>query len=122
MFLIPIFSLNVFFHYKNKGNINYYLNGVNQLSKSLKVSKKLADNPEIKAHYKELSFFKRIDLIKFKAEFIGFDRYTKNEYTFLLWFPIELIKIQFNLEYIIFLASSIPLLKKRRVLKKCFFL
>ncbi|PCH54344.1 MAG: DNA mismatch repair protein MutS [Flavobacteriaceae bacterium] len=120
LFLIPIFSLNVFFHYKNKGNINYYLNGVNQLSKSLKVSKKLANSPEIKAHYNDLSFLKKIDLIKFKTEFIGFDKYAKNEYTFLLWFPIELIKIQFNLEYIIFFSFIDSIIKEKESIEKMF--
>ncbi|MDD3723238.1 MAG: hypothetical protein PHW92_12300 [Lutibacter sp.] len=120
LFLIPIFSLNVFFHYKNKGNINYYLNGVNQLSKSLKISKKLANNPEIKVHYNDLSFLNKIDLIKFKTEFIGFDKYVKNEYTFLIWFPIELLKIQFNLEYIIFFSFIDSIIKEKESIEKMF--
>ncbi len=120
LFLIPIFSLNVFFHYKNKGNINYYLNGVNELSKSLKVSKKLANNPEISAHYKDLSFLKKIDLIKFKTEFIGFDNYVKNEYAFLIWFPIELIKIQFNLEYIVFFSFIDSIIREKESIEKMF--
>lgn len=120
LFLIPIFSLNVFFHYKNKGNINYYLNGVNQLSKSLKVSKKLASSPEIKAYYTDLSFLNKIDLIKFKTEFIGFEKYVKNEYTFLLWFPIELIKIQFNLEYILFFSFIDSIIKEKESIEKMF--
>lgn len=120
LFLIPIFSLNVFFHYKNKGNINYYLNGVNQLSKSLKVSKKLAEIPEIKSHYKDFSFLKKIDLIKFKTEFVGFDKYVKNEYTFIIWFPIELLKIQFNLEYIIFFSFIDSIIKEKDSIEKMF--
>lgn len=120
LLLIPIFSLNVFFHYKNKGNINYYLNGVNQLSKSLKVSKNLGNSPEIKEHYNDLSFLKKIDLIKFKTEFIGFDKYVKNEYAFLLWFPIELLKIQFNLEYIIFFNFIDSVIKEKKSIEKMF--
>jgi len=42
--LIPIFSVNLIFHYKNKQNVNYYLSAINQLSKSLKVSKTLVSN------------------------------------------------------------------------------
>jgi len=120
LFLIPIFTLNVFFHLKNKGNISYYLNGVNQLSKSLKVSKKLANYPEIKSHYDDLSFIKKIDLIKFKTEFIGFDKFLKNEYAFILWFPIELLKIQFNLEYIIFFSFIDSITKEKDSIEKMF--
>lgn len=104
LLLIPIFIVNLFFHYRNKGNIGYYLDGVNQLSKCLKVCKKIAEIPEIKSHYKDFSFIKKVSNIQLKTEFVKFDKLANNEYAFLFWFPIELIKILFNLEYLIFFS------------------
>jgi len=120
LLLIPIFMVNLFFHYKNKGNINYYIDGVTQLSKCLKVSEKLAENPEIKSHYKDLSFIKKVSSIQLKSEFIGFDNQLKNEYAFIFWFPIELIKILFNLEYIIFFSFIDSITKEKKSLEKMF--
>ena len=120
LLLILIFTLNIFFHYKNKGNINYYLNGIDQLSKSLKVCKTLVNNPEIKEHYNDLSFLKKIDLIKVKSEFIGFDKYLKNEYALIFWFPVELIKIQFNLEYLMFFSFIDSIIKEKENIEKMF--
>lgn len=120
LFLVLIFTLNVFFHLKNKVNINYYLNGVNQLSKSLKVSKKLADYVEIKSHFNDFSFINKISSIKLKTEFIGVDNFFKNEYAFFLWFPIEIIKIQFNLEYILFFSFIDSITKEKESIEKMF--
>lgn len=120
LLLIPIFMANLFFHYKNKGNINYYLDGVSQLSKCLKVCKKLAEIPEIKRRKNNLSFIKKVSAIQLKSEFIGFDNYLKNEYAFIFWFPIELIKILFNLEYIIFFSFIDSITKEKESLNNMF--
>lgn len=120
LLLIPIFMVNLFFHYKNKGNINYYMDGVTQLSKCLKVSEKLAEIPEIKSHYKDVSFVNKVSAIQLKSEFIGFDNYLKNEYAFIFWFPIELVKILFNLEYIIFFSFIDCITTEKDSLEKMF--
>ena len=86
LLLIPIFSVNLFFHYKNKHSVAYYLNGVTQLSRTLKVSQKLAKNPEIAAFFKDISFIENMKAIKFKTEFIAFEKNVTDEYLFFFWF------------------------------------
>ena len=104
LFLLPVFFINTVFHYKNKENITYYLSGVNQLSKALKVGKELASNDEIKYHFTDLSFIKKVSIIQTKTEFIGFENHLANEYALPLWLLIEIIKIQFMAEYIVFFS------------------
>jgi MutS-like protein len=120
LFLIPITSLNLFFHLKNKGNIICYMNAVNQLSKSFRVSKKLANYSEIKLKYDDFSFLKKISIIKFKSEFIGFENFLRNEFDILLAFPIELIKILFNIEYIIFFSFIDSITQEKDNIEKLF--
>jgi len=119
--LILIFAVNLFFHYKNKGNISYYLDGVTQLSKCLKVSQKLAKFPEIASHYNNFLFLTKVSSIQLKTEFIGFDKLAKNEYTFIFWFPIELLKILFNLEYLIFFSFIDAINKQKESIEKMYF-
>jgi hypothetical protein len=100
--LLPIFIVNTFFHYKNKGVIKYYLVAINELAKSIGVAKKLANNIEIKDHFVNYSFLNKLSPIQKKANFIRFESLSENDFTTILWAIIEIIKIQFNLESIIF--------------------
>ena len=118
--LIPIFIVNTFFHYRNKQNINYYISGVKQLSVGLHVSKKLAQSSEIRSYFKDFSFIKKLDFIKFKTEFIAFEKKLDNEFAFLFWFIIELIKILFNIEYIIFFSFIDSINKEKDSIENMF--
>ncbi|TXD59116.1 hypothetical protein ES044_10810 [Polaribacter sp. IC066] len=82
LFILPIFCVNSVFHYKNKGNVNYYLQGVSELSKSLKVAKKLSKIEAIKTYHKDVAFIKKINAIMLKVEFIGFEKNLNNEWAF----------------------------------------
>ncbi len=104
LLLIPILAVNSFFHYRNKDNINYYVNGVKQLSIALTVSKNLAQKDAFQPFFKDVSFIKKIDAIRLKTEFIAFEKKLDNEFAAISWFLIELVKIQFNIEYIIFFS------------------
>ncbi len=120
LLLLPIFSLNLFFHYKNKGNINYYIDGVSQLSKSLKVSKKLAQIPALNAQFKNTTFIEKINAIKLKTEFISFDNYLNNEFIAIWWFLTELFKIAFNLEIIVFFSFIDAINKEQKSIEAMF--
>lgn len=113
LFLLPLFCVNSVFHYKNKDNINYYINGVSQLTKALKVSKKLLSFDGLKAHFEEVSFIKHVESIQLKTELIRFEKGLANEYAFLFWFPIELVKIQFNLELLVFYSFIEDITKEK---------
>lgn len=120
LLLIPVFSVNLFLHYKNKHNVAYYLNGVTQLSRTLKVSKKLAKNPEIVAHFKDLSFINDMKTIKFKTEFIAFEKNVSDEYLFFFWFLAEMTKVLFNVEYLVFYSFLEAISKKRKSIEDLF--
>jgi ABC-type molybdenum transport system ATPase subunit/photorepair protein PhrA len=103
VFIIPIYIINAGLHFKNKANVNYYLSGVNQLSKAHQIAKKLSEFNDIKNHYVNFSFLKKIENIKLKTAFLGFEtNLLSNEYFFAFWIMIESFKILFNIEYIIF--------------------
>ena len=120
LLLIPLFTTNLFLHYKNKHNVTYYLNGVNQLSRALKVSKALIKNNEIATHFKDVSFIKKIKSIQLKTEFIAFEKNVNNEYLFLFWFIVEIIKILFNVEYLMFYSFLKSISKERKSIEELF--
>lgn len=118
--LIPIFTVNTFFHYRNKQNINYYISGVKQLSVSLHVSKGLSQSSEIRSYFKDFSFVKKLEFIKFKTEFIAFEKKLDNEFAFLFWFIVEIFKILFNIEYIIFFSFIDSINKEKDSIENMF--
>ncbi|MGJ8745654.1 MutS-related protein [Polaribacter sp.] len=120
LLLVPVFSANLFFHYKNKHSVVYYLNGVNQLSRALKVSKNLAKIPEIVSNFNNICFIERIKTIQLKTEFIAFEKNVTNEYLFFFWFFAEMIKILFNVEYLMFYSFLNSINKERKSIEQLF--
>ncbi|WP_439130925.1 MutS-related protein [Polaribacter sp.] len=120
LLLIPIGATNMVFHYKNKHSVSYYLNGVTQLSKALKVSEKLIKNEKIKQHFTDVSFIGRIKSIKYKTEFISFEKNISNEFLFAIWFVFELIKALFNIEYLMFNSFLNSITKEKGNIEKLF--
>ncbi len=101
--VLVIFSVNLFFHYKNKENVTQYVNIVDQLKISIEVAEKMIDIKEIKSHFSNLSFLEKVNNIKSKINFIGFEKSMINSDAGLLfWFIFEVLKVLFNLELIIF--------------------
>ena len=120
LLLIPILATNLVFHYKNKHNVTYYLNGVNQLSRALKVAKKLSRNKKIASHFNDLTFLEKIKSIKFKTEFIAFEKNVGNEFLFAFWFVFEIIKILFNVEYLMFYSFLDDINKEKKSIEDLF--
>ena len=120
LLLVPVFSANLFFHYKNKHSVAYYLNGVNQLSKALKVSQNLVKSPEIVAHFKDISFISIIKSIQFKTEFIAFEKNITDNILFFFWFAAEIVKILFNVEYLVFYSFLEAINKERKNIENLF--
>lgn len=117
---IPVFCVNMFFHYKNKGNINYYIDGVRQINNTLNVAEQLAKNSVIKTHFTHFNFIKKAKVLRFKSQFISFDRMLNDEFSFIFWFFIEVIKITFNLEYIFFYNVAESIAKEKQSLNELF--
>jgi len=120
LLLIPVFSINLIFHLKNKYHINYYLSGVLQLNKALQVSKYLASFSDIKKYFKNLEFINRVNDISFKTKFIGFEQNLVNEFAIIFWFIAETIKIMFNVEAIIFYSFIDDIVNKNQDIDKMF--
>lgn len=118
--LLPIFSINAVFHYRNKENIKYYISAVHQLTKALKVSKELSSLEEIKQHFTDVSFIDKVVKIQAKTEFVAFENQLNNEYALLFWIVIELLKIQFMIEYIIFFSFVDSISKEKESIDKLF--
>jgi DNA mismatch repair ATPase MutS len=108
------------FHYKNKYNVTYYLNGVTQLSKALKIGEKFSKNVDIKSHFNGLYFIKRVKSIQFKAEFIAFEKNVDNEFLFAFWFIAEIVKILFNVEYLMFYSFVDTISKEKQHIENLF--
>ncbi|WP_111708670.1 MutS-related protein [Lutibacter citreus] len=120
LFLIPVFFINTVFHYKNKENITYYISAVNQLSKALTVGKKLSKIEEINNYFSDVSFLKKVSTIKNKTEFIAFEKQISNEYALFFWFVIELLKILFMIEYLVFYSFVDDISKEKESIDKLF--
>ncbi|SFS30245.1 MutS-related protein [Lutibacter maritimus] len=120
LFLVPLFFINTIFHYKNKENVTYYISAVGQLTKALKVSKELSSFNEIKQHFSDLSFIKQVSKIQNKTEFVAFENQLTNEYALLFWLLIELLKIQFMIEYIVFYNFIDAISKEKENIDKLF--
>jgi len=114
LFLLPIFMVNLVLHYKTKSYISYYLNAVNQLNKALKVSQIFVDYEKIKNHFTSLGFIKKVQEIRLKTKFISFEKQLDNEFAAIIWSIVELIKIQFNIETIIFYSFIDDIVEKRK--------
>ncbi len=111
--IIPIYAVNLVFHYRNKNNIIYYLNGVKQLSASLSVAKHLSEFKQIRSFYKTFPFISKIGKIQFKMQFLSIEKNLDNEFAFLAWFLIEHIKILFNIEVILFFSFIDSVIKEK---------
>ena len=102
IFLLLLFSIHSFVHYKNKQNVSSYTSAVHQLSKSLKVANQLSTEEKIKQHFPDLTFLSKVNAIQLKTSFISFEKHLTGEFAAVFWLLLELIKIQFMIEYIIF--------------------
>lgn len=100
--LIPIYIINIFFHYKNKAIVSSYLTAVSEFSKSINIVKKLSKENEIINHFKDFGFINKVVKIHNKAKFISFEKQMNDDFLSGIWGIFELFKIAFNFEIIIF--------------------
>lgn len=120
LFIFPIFAINLTLHLKNKSNITYYISAVSQLNLALSVSKKLASFSEIKTHFTAFGFINEINTIKLKTKFIAFEENLTNEFAVILWYFIELVKILFNIETIVFYSFIDDITIKNKAIDSLF--
>lgn len=120
LLLTPIFAINIIFHYKNKQNITYYSAAFFQFLKTLKIAEELAKEPKIKNHFKDFTFITKLKKMKLKTEFVSFDNRIEEPITAILWFFIELVKIQFNIGTLVFYNFINSIATEKESLDKLF--
>jgi len=118
--LIPVFTINLFLHLKNKTNINYYLEAIHQLRIASNVGNYLSSLKPISSHFKDLSFLSNIKRIAYKTRFISFEKNLSNEFVVIFWFVLELFKILFNVESILFYRFIDAVIKERKEIDKLY--
>jgi len=118
--LIPIFFINLIFHYKNKSSIQFYLDGVGQLVTSYNLAKKLSSILAIKPFYKDFSYLKKVKAILSNIRFIEWEKKLDSEYALLFWFVSEIFKITFNIESILFYKFQKSIENKEKDIKELF--
>ena len=113
VWLIPVFGINIFFHYWNKSNINKFIRSLPQLVRLMNVSRSFIkrdlpfDNTGIQKNINNLKSFKR----KFKL--LSFGEAGENEIAQFFLLFVELIKAFFLVEIHSFFSTLKELENKR---------
>lgn len=102
LLLLPIYIANMGLHYYNKRSINYYIWGVSELTKSIKVAKHLLKEPIVARHFKEVSFLDELIKTERTSSLITFEKRYDGDVTSILFLIVELLKITLNMEIILF--------------------
>lgn len=113
VFLVPLFLVNAIFHYINKARLNYYLSGIKQLFIAYDVGCKVAEKDEFSST-EASCFLKEIKKIKTKIAFISLEKQLNTEIAQIGWLFMELVKILFSFEVLLFYSLEKDLLKKQQ--------
>ncbi|UAB85456.1 DNA mismatch repair protein MutS [Zunongwangia sp. SCSIO 43204] len=120
LIMLPVFMTNMVLHYRNKNNLNYYLNAVHQLSIAIKAGDKISNFGNIRTYFEDLSFLGSVRKIQFKTSLIGFENKMNDEFAFFGWFFFEVLKITFNIEILLFFNFLENIQHKRNDIEKLF--
>ncbi len=97
--LIPIIILNMIVHYRNKENLLFYSEVFTQLAILESISIKLKDLGYCK---EQSDSIKKLKTINKQTKIIRLQNKVRNDFEIISWVIIELIKIGFSIEAIIF--------------------
>ena len=120
LIMLPVFMTNMVLHYRNKNNLNYYLNAVHQLSIAIKAGDKISNFSNIRTYFEDLSFLGSVKKIQFKTSLIGFENKMNDEFVFFGWFFFEVLKITVNIEILLFFNFLEDIQHKRNDIEKLF--
>ncbi|MGG5577272.1 MutS-related protein [Myroides sp. C15-4] len=127
MWLYPLVSvlfiltlpINLIIHYKNKFRLYEYQNGISQLRKIRYAFVNLAKTPLFHPFIQGKAYFTTLKGLTRLTH--GFDNPIHgNEISTLVWFPIELLKITFNIESILFQRFAYKLDQNKQDLHEAF--
>lgn len=120
LLLLPIFIVNLILYYNNKSNIAYYSSAIHELSKTLRVAKKVSTDVVIKDQHSDLSFINDIDKIRRKLWMISPEKIESNDLMLPLVVVSDLVKIALNIELISFSNLISNLESKQPNIEKLF--
>ncbi len=119
--LLPILLINTYIHYSNKSKIQSHLIGIQQFKATYQVAEKLASKTDIPQPTTDTSFLYSLKKIVRATAAVQWNANIEtNEIAILIWMPIELLKITFNLEYLFFYSILDAFNKRRTYLKQLF--
>lgn len=120
LLLLPIFAINMVFHYRNKETIMYYMRGLAIFSKAVPIAQFLANNDKIQPFYTDFHFLRPLANMRDKIKFLTTESKLYNEFLAIFWIVSECIKILFNIEYIVFYRLSDRISKERENMDRLF--
>ena len=120
LMLTPIFAINMVFHLKNKFYIQYISTGIRQLRYLIYAGNRLADEPAIRAYFKRFDFLTSVNEIRSSVKKFSYNQVLNNEFLFIFWLIAEIVKIQFNVEALIFYRFIDRIMQKNKDIDRLF--
>jgi hypothetical protein len=116
-----IFIINSGLHFWNKNNVAVHTSSLGEFLKVYETAKELDANPKIRTHFPEGAVILK-ELLPLKRKMLGvkLDNMADSDAAMLGYLIIELLKIAFNIEIIVFYAIIDSLVAQREELKKLF--
>lgn len=119
--LVAVLIANIGFHFWNKKNVYQYTGTIPQLLRLKNVAKKLFQNKELKNINPELNkSIKLIDKVRNRMLFFKMEASVDGEFNVVAWTVLELFKITFLLEPLLFFSVIKKLDTKRKEVEDVF--
>lgn len=116
-----IFMINSGIHYWNKNNVSVHSSSLVEFLKVFDAAKKLDADPKIKNHFPEISaLLKELSPLKTKMLGVKLDNAMASDAAMVGYMLIELLKIAFNVEMILFYMIINTVTAQKEQLKKLF--
>lgn len=101
LLFMAIFAVNLYIHYSNKLNVSLYGSAVKQLSLALRTARELAVE-EVPGTEEATGQIRQVAEVERRSRVVGTQGDSANELAAIAWLFIELAKVAFNIEVILF--------------------
>jgi len=118
---MAIFMINSGLHFWNKNNVSVHSSSLGEFLKVFETAKKLDADPKIRSHFPDTAqLLKELSPLKRKMFGVKLDNMAGSDAAMVGYLVIELLKIAFNIEIIVFYAIIDSLRAQKEQLKKLF--
>lgn len=101
LLFMAVFAVNLYIHYSNKLNVSLYGSAVKQLSLALRTARELAVE-EVPGTEEATGQIRQVAEVERRSHVVGTQGDSANELAAIAWLFIELAKVAFNIEVILF--------------------